>query len=1094
MAHELERPGRAEGAAPPPERAEGDPLSDLLLELASAPARDPRAIGAGISAGQRVGRFELLREVGRGGFGVVFEARDTELGRRVAFKAMRPSRAHASVLEQPLREEAEAAARLNHPNVVTLHDHGIHEGTPYLILELLHGETLQQQLRRGPLAAVEAIRVARDVARGLAHAHAHGVLHRDLKPGNVFLTEDGGVKLLDFGLARLLDRASLAGGTPAYMAPEQLRGERGDARADVFGAAVVLFQSLTGRLPFPVVGGRSSVLDPGPPPALDIADPPPELAALVASALSKDPGDRPQSAAALLAALDEVDRAYAGRAAASARAARRRRLRRVAAAAGAAALVAASVAAVMAAEARASAERWLKATRIASAAEGASDPLAAALLMAELGDDPPPRAVEIAQRVLAEPIPVAVLDHPRGGYGFAVSADGGRVAVGAPEGGLALWNADGTGDVRLLADGGKRTNVLAFTLDGGRIVTAAHDGDVRVWTIADGTARRFPAGESPLVALGIAPDGRSAAAGALDGRAWLLDLDGGRPPRPILHDGAVLALAHSPDGARLATASADGYVRVVDARTGDVAVTVPLAGGAIFALAWAPGGQLLAAASEDGVVRVLAPDGSVRRVLGAPGTPLTAVDWSPDGRRLATGGHDGIARVHALDAPAPEVRLRGHRGMIFRARFSPDGSRVLTVASDATARIWSADGESPPVVLRGHAAFDGLFAPDGGRVFTRGKDAVRLWRTEDPRERGVLRGHEGLVDTVEWTRDGTRVVTAGHDGTARIYSVRGGTQGLVLRDPGRVLHSADLDPDEEVLLTASEDGTARLWDAADGTLLRELRGHEASVLSAAYSPDGALVATASLDATVRVWPAREEGPSRTLGRHESVITSVAWAPDGRSVVTASQLDATVRIWPVAGGEPRVVRVLGGVFRASVTPDGTRLLVAEENGPLHVYRFDSLEELPPIAALPEGLVAATVSPDGAYLALTSSDGTVRLYPSSGDGEPLFLRGHLSSVGHAAFSPDGAELATASSDGTVRLWTVSWARLLAHLRASTTACLPALHRVQVLGEDPDDAERAVAECHRRHGRVRAPGAPGAPGSPAARAGAPSGRTAG
>lgn len=1088
MPNEVGKPVQVEGAPPPPDAAgESDALSDLLLELASAPAKDPRAIGATLAAGQRVGRFELLREVGRGGFGVVFEARDTELGRLVAFKAMRPSRALASALEKPLREEAEAAARLNHPNVVTLHDHGIHEGTPYLILELLRGETLQQRLRRGPLPPTEAIRIARDVARGLVHAHAEGVLHRDLKPGNVFLTGEGGVKLLDFGLARLLDRASLTGGTPAYMAPEQLRGERGDARADVFGAAVVLFQSLTGRLPFPVVDGRSSVVDPGPPPPLDIEDPPPELAALLASALSKDPAGRPQSAEALLSALEEVERAYAGRAVASARAQRRRRLRRIAAVAGAAAIGIASAAAVLALDARARAERSLRATRIASAAEGASDPLAAALLMAELGDDPPPRAVEIAQRILGEPIPVAELDHPRGGWGFAVSLDGSLVAVGTPEGGAALWNADGTGDVRILAGGGMRTNALAFTPDGKRVVTAAHDGDVRVWTIADGTARVLHAGESPLAVLRLAPDGRAAAAGALDGRAWLLDLEGGRPPRAMVHDGAVLALAWAPDGARLATASADGWVRIHDVRSGLLAAKVPLAGGAIFALAWSPDGRLLATGSEDGVARVLAPDGTIRAVLGVPGTPLTTVDWSPDARRLLSGSHDGIARVHRVDHPAPEVRLRGHRGMIFHARFSPDGGRVLTVASDGTARIWPADGETSPVVLRGHA-FDGAFAPDGGRVFTRGKHAVRVWRAEDPRERGVLRGHEGLVDTVEWTRDGTRVVTAGHDGTARIYSVRGAT-GLVIRDPGHVIHSADLDPEEKVVLTSSEDGAARLWDAADGRLLRELRGHDGPVLSAAFSPDGARIATASLDATVRIWSARGDAPAAVLGRHESGITSVAWTPDGSAVVTASQLDATVRIWPVRGGAPRVVKVAGGVFRASVTPDGLRLLVGEENGPLHVYRFDTLEELPPIAALPEGLIAATVSSDGAYLALTSNDGTVRLYPSSGEGEPLFLRGHLSSVGHAAFSPDGTELATASSDGTARLWTVSWGRLLALLRASTTACLPAAHRVQILGEDPDDAERRVAECHRRHGRVRSPAAPGAPGSPAARADGPS-----
>ncbi|HEY6098177.1 MAG TPA: serine/threonine-protein kinase, partial [Anaeromyxobacter sp.] len=164
-----------------------DAVSRLLLEVARSPSRDPAALGTEPRPGAVIaGRFELVREVGRGGFGVVFEARDRALGRLVAFKAMRrvpPER--SPELEKPLREEAEAAARLNHPNVVTLHDFGLHEGTPYLILELLRGETLQSRLRRGPLLPGEAMRIALDVARGLVHAHAMRVLHRDLKPGNV---------------------------------------------------------------------------------------------------------------------------------------------------------------------------------------------------------------------------------------------------------------------------------------------------------------------------------------------------------------------------------------------------------------------------------------------------------------------------------------------------------------------------------------------------------------------------------------------------------------------------------------------------------------------------------------------------------------------------------------------------------------------------------------------------------------------------------------------------------------------------------------------------------------------------------------------
>ena len=218
---DLSRDRTARGEAAPSEPGE---VSRLLEELAQAPARELReAWERGLQPGAVVGRFELLRELGRGGFGVVYEARARELVRLVAFNAIRPgNRSLAELRQRWLQREAEAAAQLNHPNIVTLHDFGRAEAGPYLILELLHGRTLQQRIESGPLPASEAVRIAIGVARALAHAHACGVVHRDLKPSNVFLCDDGTVKVLDFGLAGILTAgASSGGGTPAYMAPEQ---------------------------------------------------------------------------------------------------------------------------------------------------------------------------------------------------------------------------------------------------------------------------------------------------------------------------------------------------------------------------------------------------------------------------------------------------------------------------------------------------------------------------------------------------------------------------------------------------------------------------------------------------------------------------------------------------------------------------------------------------------------------------------------------------------------------------------------------------------------------------------------------------------
>jgi eukaryotic-like serine/threonine-protein kinase len=277
-------------------------LSEMLRELAAVP--DPGAGGAwdtGLRAGATMGRFELVRELGRGGFGVVWEARDRELGRRVAFKAARAGSLR-DLREERLRREAEAAARLSHPNVVTLFDVGHSEHGTYLVLELLEGRTLAEELGKGSLPVREAVRIGVEVARGIAHAHAQGVVHRDLKPENVFLCQDGRVKVLDFGMAHASGRPRLDGGTQAYMAPEQARGAPEDERTDVFALGVILHRMLTGRLP---ARGWERKGSPSAPP-LEIREAP-ALGALVCRMLEKDPVKRPRTGRDVALALEAVE-------------------------------------------------------------------------------------------------------------------------------------------------------------------------------------------------------------------------------------------------------------------------------------------------------------------------------------------------------------------------------------------------------------------------------------------------------------------------------------------------------------------------------------------------------------------------------------------------------------------------------------------------------------------------------------------------------------------------------------------------------------------------------------------------------------------
>jgi TolB-like protein len=312
-------------------------LSALLAELAHVPAETSDSWSRILRPGAVVGRFELVRELGRGGFGVVYEAKDRELGRTVAFKAVRSGQLR-EIREERLLREAEAAARLSHPNIVTLFDVGRCEDGPYLVLELLRGETLGQRLERGAVPLREAVHIAAEVAKGMAHAHSQGIIHRDLTPGNVFLCADGQVKVLDLGMAHAFGHRKIDGGTPDFMAPEQAEGAPEDERTDVFALGVILYRLLLGELPFSPTGRGGQRR--GPPPELEVPDAP-ALGELVGRMLAERPVERPRDAAEVMGALVEVERELERRAEAPAAPVRRRRRFRT----GLAALVAAGVAA-----------------------------------------------------------------------------------------------------------------------------------------------------------------------------------------------------------------------------------------------------------------------------------------------------------------------------------------------------------------------------------------------------------------------------------------------------------------------------------------------------------------------------------------------------------------------------------------------------------------------------------------------------------------------------------------------------------------------------------------------------------------------------
>jgi serine/threonine protein kinase len=269
-----------------------------------------------LTAGDQLGPYEILGPLGKGGMGEVYRARDTRLRREVALKLLPDAAAHDADSLHRFDRETRAVATLNHPNILAIHDTGSFKAVPYAVTELLQGESLADRLRTGPLNPQKAVEVASQIADGLAAAHEKGIIHRDIKPDNIFLTNEGRAKILDFGIARIEQPARTAGlsdtitggrgsssqflvGTAGYMSPEQVRGKPIDGRTDVFSLGATFFEMLTGRRAFmrdSPVETLGAVLRDDPRKHAEVQKIPDDLKAFVFRCLEKDPADRYQTA------------------------------------------------------------------------------------------------------------------------------------------------------------------------------------------------------------------------------------------------------------------------------------------------------------------------------------------------------------------------------------------------------------------------------------------------------------------------------------------------------------------------------------------------------------------------------------------------------------------------------------------------------------------------------------------------------------------------------------------------------------------------------------------------------------------------------
>ncbi|HBB96021.1 MAG TPA: hypothetical protein DC054_11585 [Blastocatellia bacterium] len=554
------------------------------------------------------------------------------------------------------------------------------------------------------------------------------------------------------------------------------------------------------------------------------------------------------------------------------------------------------------------------------------------------------------------------------------------------------------------------------------------------WRLAHKEKGTLSGHTQEVYAVAFSPDASRVATGSRDGTIKLWDAKTHTVLISITgHDNSVTSIAYSPDGKMMASGSWDKTAKLWNTDTCTELATLAGHDGAVFSVAFSADGKTVATASKDKTVKLWnVADHKEIVTLTPDDDAINSVAFSPDGRFLATAGWAGKLKVWDAATHRLRTTLNSTEGF-YSTAFSPD-SKYIGGSSGNVVKIWDALTFNKKEEFEADdSVYQITFSRDGRVAAASSNKTAEVWEIGTHKPVTTFTGHSAAVISVNFAPDGKTLVTGSADMTAKLWDVGERKDPPELQGHSANITSVEFSPDGNIIATASEDMTVRIWDSASHNQLAVLSARSA-VEALAFSPDGKQLATANDDNTVTVWDISTRSVLRTLIGHSLPVQTVRFSPNGELIATAGW-DKSVRLWETATGKALATLTNGQaqeLLSVAFSPDGEMLVSGGQEGTVNIWKVATHELLDTLAVHTDNILSIAFSPDGKLLATASYEKNVTLWDVATRKELKTFTSHSGPVYRVIFSPDGKTLVTGSHDKTVKLWDVASLQELATLR--------------------------------------------------------------